>query len=70
MPLVLHISCECGRVGKVETDLHEDHHAIFRRARCKVCRAYGRRGYPVSAVLGWADEFTWHGKRVGSKGDE
>ncbi|GAB5434815.1 MAG: hypothetical protein EpisKO_41850 [Epibacterium sp.] len=65
LPIVLHIWCECGRVGKVETDLHADHHAIFRRARCKVCRSYGLRGHPVNAVLGWADESNWNGKGVG-----
>lgn len=59
MPLYLHIWCECGRNGKIETELHDDHHSIFRKARCSVCRSCGLPGRPVNALLGWGSEYDW-----------
>lgn len=59
MPIYLHIKCECGRSGKIETELRADHHAIYRKARCSVCRTQGLPGRPVSAVLGWGSEYDW-----------
>lgn len=59
MPLYLHIWCECGRTGKIETELRDNHHAIFRKARCSVCRSHGLPGRPASAVLGWGSDFDW-----------
>jgi len=62
MPLFLHIWCECGHVGKIEVSLHDNHHAVFRKARCSICRSTGYRGIPVDAVLGWGHECNLEGE--------
>jgi len=53
MPNVLHIWCRCGRYGRIEVNMKDDHHQTVRQV---CCGAYGETGAAPEFRLGWVDD--------------